>query len=60
MRPQGRTAEREIARIATGAHGIVTREELLGAGLTVAEIKSRLRSGALLREHRGVYPRRAS
>lgn len=41
--------------MAGAAHGVVTRGELLGAGLTIAEIKQRLASGALLREHRGVY-----
>ena len=37
------------------AHGVVTRAQLLGAGITTAEIEQRLRTGALLREHRGVY-----
>jgi very-short-patch-repair endonuclease len=55
MRPQNRTAERELARIAYAAHGVVTRRELLRAGITAAEIKQRLRAGALLREHPGVY-----
>lgn len=55
MRPQGRTVERELARIAASAHGVVTHGQLTRAGVTAAEIKSRLRSGALLREHRGVY-----
>lgn len=34
---------------------MVTRVELLGAGITSGEIKQRLASGALIREHRGVY-----
>ena len=51
MRPQDRT----LAQLAYSTHGVVTRAELLAAGLTVAEIKSRLRSGALLREYPGVY-----
>jgi hypothetical protein len=55
MRPQGRTVERELARIADGQHGVVTRAQLLDAGLTIAELKHRLAIGALLREHRGVY-----
>jgi hypothetical protein len=50
MRPQGR-----IERLASGSHGVVTREQLLAAGLTVGQIKSRLRSGELLQEYRGVY-----
>jgi hypothetical protein len=55
MRPQDRTVERELARIADRQHGVVTRPQLLDAGLTIAELKHRLAVGALLREHRGVY-----
>ncbi len=55
MRPQNRTVEQELARIAGAAHGVVTKAELLAAGISVGEIKRRLCSGALLREHRGVY-----
>ena len=36
-------------------HGVVTRAQLLRAGITTSEIEQRLRTGALLREHRGVY-----
>ena len=50
MRPQDR-----IERLASSSHGVVTRAQLLAAGLSVAEIKSRLRSGALLLAYRGVY-----
>ena len=55
MGSPGRTVEEELARIAGGAHGVVTRTELLHAGVTPKEITLRLRNGALLREHRGVY-----
>ena len=55
MRPQGRTATLELARLASTTHGVVTRAQLLAAGLTTAQIKSRLRSGELLREYSGVY-----
>ena len=55
MAPPGRTVEQELARIAGAAHGLVTRPELLGAGVTVAQIRSRVRRGALLREYPGVY-----
>jgi very-short-patch-repair endonuclease len=44
-----------MARIASAAHGLVTRPQQLRAGVTTAEIQQRLRTGALLREHRGVY-----
>jgi len=47
--------DQEMARIAGSAHGVVTREELRRAGISAAAIKHRLRTGALLREHRGVY-----
>jgi hypothetical protein len=44
-----------LARMATRAHGIVTRTGLLEAGVTPEQIKSRLRKGSLIAEHRGVY-----
>ena len=44
-----------IARLASRSHGVVTRRELLAAGVTAGEIKHRLGSGALLTQHRGVY-----
>ena len=55
MAGQVSTVERRIARIATGAHGVVTRLELLDARLTKAEIDGRVQSGALIVEFRGVY-----
>lgn len=55
MRQQARTVERELARLATASHGVVTRRQLEDAGITPAEIRHRLKSGALLRVHRGVY-----
>jgi very-short-patch-repair endonuclease len=47
--------EQELARIASAAHGVVTRAQLLRAGVTLSEIRHRMRTGALIREHRGVY-----
>jgi very-short-patch-repair endonuclease len=55
MAPQDGTVEREIGRIASKQHGLVTRAQLLDAGITSDEIRGRLRTGALLRVHRGVY-----
>jgi len=49
------TVERRIARIAAKSHGVVTRGQLLQAGITAKEITGRLRSGLLLKQHRGVY-----
>ena len=51
MRAQGRT----LAQIASSSHGVVTREQLLAAGFTRAEIAARLDAGTLLREYPGVY-----
>ena len=47
--------ERNIARIASRAHGVVTRQELLEGEISREEIDGRVRSGALIRVHRGVY-----
>src|SRR5918994_4585945 len=55
MHHQDRTAEQKLASLASASHGVVTRAQLLAAGLTLDEIRHRLQSGALLREYRGVY-----
>ena len=55
MCPCGRTVERELARIASASHGVVTRAQLLDAGVTADQIRWRVRTGWLLREHPGVY-----
>jgi hypothetical protein len=55
MRPQGRTVDETIAWMATRAHGLVTHAKLLEAGVTRAQIRSRLRRGSLIAEYRGVY-----
>jgi hypothetical protein len=52
---KGRTVEQVVARLATRSHGVVTRRQLLAAGVSRQEIADRLATGALLREHRGVY-----
>ncbi|HET8976237.1 MAG TPA: type IV toxin-antitoxin system AbiEi family antitoxin domain-containing protein [Solirubrobacterales bacterium] len=41
--------------MASRAHGVVTRSELLVAGLSPEEIRKRLKRGTLIRVHRGVY-----
>ena len=41
--------------MASRSHGVVTRRQLLGAGVTRTEIAERLAKGALLTQHRGVY-----
>jgi hypothetical protein len=47
--------EEELARIAGGAHGIVTREEMSDADISPSEIKRRVRNGLLIRRYHGVY-----
>jgi len=44
-----------MASIATSAHGVATRPELLEGGLTKHQIDERVASGALIPEHRGVF-----
>jgi predicted transcriptional regulator of viral defense system len=55
MGARSSTVEHVAARFADRAHGVVTRAELLSAGVSRREIAGRLRSGALLREYPGVY-----
>lgn len=54
MRPQLST-HHEIARIAGRQHGLVTRAQLLGVGLSPAAIQRWVRRGVLIPEFRGVY-----
>jgi len=55
MNPQSRTGDEIIRDLASGAHGVVTRAELLEAGVTRDQIKNRLGKGVLTHVHRGVY-----
>jgi hypothetical protein len=55
MSPQSTTVETVIAEIARRQHGVATRAQLLRVGVTPQEVRRRVRSGALLREHPGVY-----
>jgi very-short-patch-repair endonuclease len=55
MRTQGRTAEESVGRIAETQHGVVTRTQLLAAGISATGIHRLLSKGTLLPEHRGVY-----
>jgi very-short-patch-repair endonuclease len=47
--------ERVVAQLASRSHGVVTRRQLLAAGISRREIAQRLAAGGLLREYRGVY-----
>src|SRR4051812_10338121 len=55
MRARSDTVEQVLARLASRSHGVVSRAELLDAGVTRAQIASRLGTGALIRVHPGVY-----
>ncbi len=58
MRQESATPDAIVARIAAGLHGVVTFEQLLGAGLSPSGISRRVRTGRLHRVHRGVVCRR--
>ena len=49
------TVERKIARLASRSWGVVTRKQLLAAGITKKEIEHRLAIGSLIRLHWGVF-----
>lgn len=51
----GRSADERAATLATRQYGVVSRRQLLGAGLTARQIDVRLGSGRLRPLHRGVY-----
>ena len=55
MRGQSGNAPRILARLARRSHGVVTRRELLDAGLSERQIDYRITAGALLVEFPGVY-----
>jgi hypothetical protein len=55
MGRQGRTVEQVVAQIAGAQYGVVARGQLLEAGISAKEIRGRLRTGALIRAHPGVY-----
>jgi very-short-patch-repair endonuclease len=50
-----RTADQVIAALARRTHGVVTRQELLGAGISTDEIQGRLDRGSLIAVYDGVY-----
>jgi hypothetical protein len=52
---QSTTVEAVLAEMAARSHGVVTRAQLLAAGITKDEIAHRVRTGSLQREHPGVY-----
>ena len=55
MRRESRTAQAQIAQIARGQHGNVTRAQLTGVGLRASAIDRLIRKGLLIPQFRGVY-----
>ena len=55
MDPKAITVERRLGALAGRAHGLVTRAQALEAGISADQLNHRVRTGALLRAHRGVY-----
>jgi predicted transcriptional regulator of viral defense system len=55
MQQQSTTVEAMLAEMAGRSHGVVTRVQVLRAGITAEEIRQRMQNGSLQREHPGVY-----
>jgi very-short-patch-repair endonuclease len=55
MGRKGSTVDGRIATIASRSHGVVTRSELLAAGLSARAVDRRIKRGALIPVHRGVF-----
>ena len=50
-----RTVDEILAQLGSRSHGVVTRRELLAAGVTRHEIQQRIDTGGLITIHRGVF-----
>src|SRR4051812_18782951 len=55
MRGKSRTVDQLMAWFGGRAHGVVTRKELVGAGMRSNGIDRECRKGALIRQYLGVY-----
>jgi hypothetical protein len=55
MRAKGDNPDRVISSFGARQHGVVSRRQLLGAGLSSSAIGRRLEAGRLHRVHQGVY-----
>jgi very-short-patch-repair endonuclease len=53
--PEVTTPDGVLAAIAGQQHGMITRRQLVAAGLDEHEIAYRVKTGRLIRRHRGVY-----
>src|SRR4051794_26090403 len=49
------TVEEVLAGLARRAHGIVTHEEMIRAGISRREVAGRAQKGLLIAQYRGVY-----
>ena len=60
MQQQSTTVEAMLAEMAARSHGVVTRAQLLGAGITLAEIRQRLANELLdaQQQQGGAYKRK--
>jgi very-short-patch-repair endonuclease len=47
--------DRAVAGVAAAQHGVVTRAQLLNAGLSAHDVEYRLKIGRIIAVHRGVY-----
>jgi very-short-patch-repair endonuclease len=55
MRGKSSTVDEIVAAIADDAHGVVTRAELLAAGIPTGQVERRVAKGGLIPEYPGVY-----
>jgi very-short-patch-repair endonuclease len=55
MRAKGANPERALAKLAARQHGVVSRAQLLRAGIGEAGVSRRAQKGHLHRAHRGIY-----
>jgi very-short-patch-repair endonuclease len=55
MGGQNGKVDQIVARLASGAHGVASRRELLAVGLSKRQVERRLERGALIAEFPGVY-----
>jgi putative AbiEi antitoxin of type IV toxin-antitoxin system/uncharacterized protein DUF559 len=55
IRPSGPARDRELAKLATRQHGVVTLRQLLAFGFTRVAVRRRLSAGRLHPIHPGVY-----
>jgi predicted transcriptional regulator of viral defense system len=55
MRERSRTVAQKVVTVASEQHGVITREQLLGTGMSSSAIGRWTDKGLLIREYAGVY-----